>query len=453
MSRQAAALLAAALLLGAAPSPGAQAPAVDMQRVLDMAELEAGYDTIRAEYYRPASPQRLLDGARVGMVAYLRERGVAEPVVPQGRATGSYGHDLHELDKEYLGVLVRYGQSVDAHALIQHALAGELAALGDPYSRFFSPSEYHAFTSFLRGRVVGGIGVVVRFTEGRLVVERVFPQSPAQRAGLRAGDLVSAIDGAAVAGMTADAVGDRFHGDVGTTVRLSIVRDGAPLPEPVSVVRAEIHVPDVDGRMLDGGVGYIQLRSYGESAATDLGALVESLRAQGARALVLDLRDDGGGYENVAVGVTSKFVAAGPIVTIEDRRGRKTTHRADGSAVQPALPLAVLVNGNTASAAEITAAAIQDRGAGTIVGERTFGKGLVQQIFPLPDGSAMKLTTQRYLTANGRDIDRKGVTPDAAVTENGGALPGEPGRDAQLDRALGILGAAAPATPSPASGG
>jgi carboxyl-terminal processing protease len=164
---------------------------------------------------------------------------------------------------------------------------------------------------------------------------------------------------------------------------------------------------------------------------------------------VLDLRDDGGGYRHVAIAVTSKFVASGPIVTVQDRRGRRTTLVADGSASSPPRPLVVLVNGNTASAAEITAAAIQDDGAGTLVGQRTYGKGLVQQIFPLPDGAAMKITTERYVTAHGRDIDRKGVMPDIVVDEPAGSQIGEPGHDPQLDRALAVLARPRVASPSP----
>ncbi len=134
-----AAALAAAALWCAQPARAGQPAQVDMQRILDMAELEAGFDTIRAEYYRAPSAQRLIDGARVGMASYLRGRGIADPALPYGHANGSYAHDLHELDKVYLAALVHYGDRIDAHALIQDALAGELAALGDPYSQFFTP--------------------------------------------------------------------------------------------------------------------------------------------------------------------------------------------------------------------------------------------------------------------------------------------------------------------------
>jgi carboxyl-terminal processing protease len=452
----AAALLLATAAGGTAPARADRAPSPEVRAmkrlgiagIFQLAELDVSFDTLNAQYYRHVNDQRLLDGAHVGIAAYLRGRGVADPVLPLPRATGDYSHDLHALDRQVYEAISRYGNRVDLSPMIHEAIAGELVALGDPYTQFFSPAQYHAFTTFLRGRIVGGIGVVLLAEDGHARVDRVFAGSPAQRAGVLAGDEVTAIDGVSLSGLAPSAVADRLHGDVGTAVRLSILRGGTALASPVAIVRAEIHVPDVDGRLLPGGVGYIRLGSYGEEAAKDLGDLVRGLASQGARAYVLDLRDDGGGYRHIAIAVTSKFVARGPIVTVQDRRGRRTTLVADGSAISPPVALVVLVNGNTASAAEITAAAIQDVGAGTLVGERTFGKGLVQQIFPLPDGAAMKITTERYVTASGRDIDRKGIAPDVAVDEPAGSLAGEPGRDPQLDRALAILAARAIPTPA-----
>lgn len=454
----AAALLAASILALALrwPAEGARAPSqpsapassgdlramklLGMTGLLELAELDVSFDTLLAQYYRDVNRQSLLDGVHTGIVAYLRGRGIDSPRVGLPHATGNYSHDLHELDRQIYGALLRYGNRIDVRSMIHVAIAGELVSLGDPYTQFFSPAQYRAFTTFLRGRVVGGVGVVILLEGGRARIDRVFPASPAQRAGLQPGDEIVAIDGVALNGLSSEAIGERMHGDVGSVVRLTIVRAGTALPAPVPLVRAEIHIPDVDGRLLGPDVGYVRLASYGQDAAKDLTSLLQRLSSQGARAFVLDLRDDGGGYRHVAIAVTSKFVASGPIVTVQDRRGRRTTLAADGSAISPS-PLVVLVNGNTASAAEITAAAIQDVGGGTLVGARTFGKGLVQQIFPLPDGAAMKITTERYVTAHGRDIDRKGIVPDVAVDQPAGSFAGEPGHDPQLDRALAILAA------------
>jgi carboxyl-terminal processing protease len=439
-----------------APSPQSSAASHDLRAMkllglsglLQLAELDVSFDTLLAQYYRDVNHQSLLDGAHTGVVAHLRARGIADPRVPLPHASGNYAHDLRELDRQIYEALIRYGGRVDVRSMIHLAIAGELASLNDPYTQFFTPAQYHAFTTFLRGRVVGGIGVVILHEGGRARIDRVFAGSPALRAGLQPGDEIAAIDGVSLSGLSSDAIGERMHGAVGSVVRLSIVRAGSALPAAIPIVRAEIHIPDVDGRLLAGGVGYVQLASYGESAAKDLAAVLQRLGSQGARAYVLDLRDDGGGYRHIAIAVTSKFVASGPIVTVQDRRGRRSTLVADGSAFSPK-PLVVLVNGNTASAAEITAAAIQDVGRGTLVGQRTYGKGLVQQIFPLPDGAAMKITTERYVTARGHDIDRKGIAPDVAVDQPAGSFAGEPGNDPQLDRALALLAAQPAPTTQP----
>ncbi len=433
----------------AAPAPaatGATRVEVSPQRILDMAELEVSFDTVRAEYYRRPNPQVLLDGARVGIVAYLRSRSVAAPQLAYPHATGVYAHDLHELDGEVYEAFRRYGSVIDLHAMVQRAITGELAALDDPYTVFFVPREYREFVSSLSGRPVGGIGVVIDFKGGVALVDHVIAKSPADQAGLRAGDRIVSVDGVALATLDASAVADHLRGAVGSTAHLEIERGGAPLPQPVTIVRAEVRQPDVDARMLPGGVGYIALAAYGEDSAHELSDALRELGAQGARAYVLDLRDNGGGYARQAVAITSQFIGAGPVFTVQRRSGRRTTYAAEPGATRHG-PLAVLVNGNTASAAEITASAIADDRAGTLVGERTFGKGVAQQVFVLPSGGAMKMTTERYFTAGGHDIDRKGIEPDIVVVEPAGSVRGVVGQDPQLDRALAVL---APA-PSPST--
>jgi carboxyl-terminal processing protease len=449
-------LLAAALLAsGGAPATAAPSPAatgvtsveVSPQRILDMAELEVSFDTVRAEYYRKPNPQVLLDGARVGIVSYLRSRGIAAPVLAYPHATGVYAHDLHELDNEVYEAFRRYGSVIDLHAMVQRTITGELAALNDPYTVFFVPREYHEFVSSLSGRPIGGIGVIIDYKGGVALIDHVIAKSPAAQAGLRAGDRIVSVDGVALGTLDASAVADHLRGPVGSTARLEIVRDGAT--QAVPVVRAEVRQPDVDARMLAGNVGYIALAAYGEDSAHELNDALHELGDRGARAYILDLRDNGGGYARQAVAITSQFIGAGPVFTVQRRSGRRTTYDAEAGAKRHG-PLAVLVNRNTASAAEITAAAIADDRAGTLVGERTFGKGVAQQVFVLPSGGAMKMTTERYFTAGGHDIDRKGIEPDVVVAEPAGAVRGVVGQDPQLDRALALLAPAAP-SPSPSA--
>ena len=205
-------------------------------------------------------------------------------------------------------------------------------------------------------------------------------------------------------------------------------------------MRRIVTAPDVTGRVVQNAIGYVRIRSFGALSTQQLDAVLAKLRAANVRAYAVDLRANGGGYRDAAIAVGSRFVA-GTIVTTQERTGKPVPFAAKAGTAQLGAPLAVLVDGDTASAAEIVAGAIQDDKAGTLVGTRTFGKGLVQETFALPDGGAIKMTTARYLTPAGRDIDKVGITPDVIVEQPAGAHPGEPGRDAQLDRALALLAA------------
>ena len=228
-----------------------------------------------------------------------------------------------------------------------------------------------------------------------------------------------------------------LRGKEGTQVRLQIERDGAMIA-PVLVTRAVIHQPSVYSRLLDNGIGYARLTVFGSNTASELTQALTKLEAQGAKAYILDLRDNGGGYLNAAIDVSSKFIPSGPIVSVESRGGSNTQYDAEDTAIAPK-PLAVLVNQYTASASEITSGAIQDDGVGELIGEKTYGKGVVQTIHPLPDGSAVKITSARYLTPRGRDINQIGIVPDIVTVEPKGAQLGNPATDTQLQSAITYL--------------
>jgi carboxyl-terminal processing protease len=253
---------------------------------------------------------------------------------------------------------------------------------------------------------------------------------------MQSDDKIVTIDGTPTKGKSLDQDSKLLRGKPGTTVRLMVLRDGKSMP--VSITRAVIKPPSVTAKLLSGNIGYARLAVFGATTADELGAALQKLDAAGAKAYVLDLRDNGGGYLNAAIDVSSKFIATGPIVSVAERAGSTREYDADDIAVAPK-PLAVLVNKYTASASEITSGAIQDDGVGTVVGTKTFGKGVVQTIFPLPDGSAVKITTARYLTPSGRDINHVGITPNVTVQENKDARFGEPSKDAQLEAAINVL--------------
>ncbi len=397
-----------------------------------------GYTTIVDEYYRPVRSQTLLDGARVGIVAYLRGRGIADPQVALARARPDGRGVVPAIEQQVGRAIERYGDRVDARGLVYGAIRGEVAALGDPYSVFFSKAALQGFTTALDGQSFGGIGVVVALdAEQHYHADQVFDGSPAARAGLLVGDRIVAVDAKPVDGRDAAAISALLRGPIGTSVLVDVVHSGATAAQRLTIVRAAITPPDVTARLLPGAVGYVALRTFGPDAGKQVHLALERVRAQGAHATIFDLRGNGGGYESAAVHVASAFVTRGTIV-IQSNRGHEVATSADGSALVPQ-PLVVLVDGDSASGSELVTGAIADHHAGTILGTRTFGKGLVQTLFPLPDGSALKVTTARYFTPDGRDINRVGIRPDIVVEEPVGAARGVPGNDPQLDAALAFL--------------
>ncbi len=382
------------------------------------------------------------------MLAALRARKIADPQVGLIRAQPNGRGAVPAISREIARIDVRYGSRVDVRELVYAAIRGELATLHDPYSVLFTKRELDAFSAAIDGRAFGGVGLVLASDDPAKAwrVDQVFANGPGARAGVLTGDVITAVDGVAAAGTTGTAIVAMLRGPAGSIVHVSIERNGVPLPAPVAIRRANVAPPSVTAKRLDGDVAYVALRSFDTTAATDIHAALAKLEAAGTRATILDLRGNGGGYESAAAHVASLFVASGPVVSVQENRGKRIVTNADGTAL-PARPLIVLVDGDSASGAELVAAAIHDRGAGRLVGTRTFGKGVVQTMFPLPDGAAIKLTTARYFTPSGRNIDHVGIEPDVEVARPVGAVLGSPGRDPQLDRALALL--APVATPTP----
>jgi len=443
-----AALICALLAFLALPSGAADLRGAPVS-ALDLIELQISYTTMLARYYRPVAPRTLVDGARTGIAAELVARGVRGARLPftPARLDVSQGSDA--VDDMVLRSLARYGSRLDGHRLVEAAVAGELASVRDPYTLIFQPPQFKKFNAFLGNETFGGIGVVLDFdaASGRATIERVLPESAAATAGLRAGDVLVAVEGRQLAGLGGAAVRDALRGRVGTTVRVDVSRDG--VVTSYALVRAQVRDPDVRTARF-GATGYLALSRFGSGAGSELTSALADLTRQGARAFVLDLRGNGGGYGDQATAVASAFIASGPIFTVRERQGVTSVARASGGSTFHA-PLVVLVDGDTASAAEIVAGAIQDDGVGTLLGTRTFGKGLVQSVFPLPDGSAIKMTTARYTTPKGRDIDRIGIEPDVVVAQPPGARPGDPADDPQLARALAALRGGGPVTSAPSA--
>lgn len=332
----------------------------------------------------------------------------------------------------------------DEDALMQGAIAGMLASLDDPHTFYYTPEMMRQRNDQLAG-VYHGVGLLLQANEaGEIEVVRVYADSPAERAGLLAGDILLEADGAALSAADTqafDAAIARISGEDGAVLRLTVRRNGSILE--MDVVRGSVVSSGAAWSMLEGKIGYISIFRFGGDAARLFGDALESLEAQGMRALIIDLRDNPGGTLDDVVAIADAILPEGLIVSMVNRSGEREEYRSDS--VYSPVPLAVLVNGGSASASEVLAAAVQDHERGIVIGTQTFGKGVVQAVVEFPeDGSGMQYTIAAYYTPDGRSIHGSGVTPDIVV--EGDAVPNLSGipdseNDVQLRTALEWLNA------------
>jgi len=401
----------------------------------DTSEIATSYDHLTTDFYKKVDPQHVLDGVHTALQAQLKKAG-SKNILPPLLAGPTGNANLHAIDNQIDAAAKLGGAKIGAHALTYDAIDGMMKSVHDRWTVFLTPKEYAALNQGLDGSDFGGTGIVIQ-TDSKtkyIAVSNVVPDAPADKAGVQQDDLITAIDGVSTKGMSLNAASAHLRGKAGTTVSITIERDGKMLA-PITLTRAKIHQLSVYPKMLPGKIGYVAVTVFGKDTGAELTTALDRLQQDGARAIIMDLRDNGGGYLDAAVAVSSKFIPSGPIVSVESRASSITTLEADATAIPP-MPLAVLVNQYTASASEITSGAIQDSDVGTIIGTKTFGKGVVQTIFPLPDRSAVKITTARYLTPHNRNINHLGITPDIVLPENKGARFGDPAKDAQLRRAI-----------------
>jgi len=328
-------------------------------------------------------------------------------------------------------------QPLNDAKLMQSSIGGLMEGLGDKHSSYMDPETYQQVNAPLEGSYTG-IGAWVDTSGESLVIIAPMPGSPAEEAGIRSGDTVIAIDGEDMTGIDPSAVLQKILGPANTKVTLTIVREGLEKPVDITVTRAEIKIPVIEYQLLANNIGYIHLLQYSANAGEEVRNALKDLIAQNPRGLILDLRDNTGGYLNAAFDVTSAFISNGPIMIEESGKGTKKTYNAYGNALAPDIPLVLLVNKGTASASEITAGAIQDRGRGILIGTTTYGKGSVQNWIKLEgNNGAIRVTVARWLTPNGRQINDVGLTPDIVVDYT--PADAEAGKDPQLEKAIEYL--------------
>jgi carboxyl-terminal processing protease len=418
-----------AATLGAAPAP---ADALDRFLAADVSE---SYRLLTQTYYRPVDEQALLDGARSGML----DAAKGHPHVPvpplHPAATTDDTVDLLDRTIAAAAAAAHEPQSTFAYA----AISGMAESVGDRYTAFMTPKELSEFRQALDPERISGIGVLIGTdaASGLITLTYVVPGTPAERAGLEAGDLISAIDGTSTKGMTTDSASKLLRGKAGVSVQLTVVR-GAAEPRQLEITRSEIKPPTVVYKMLPDGIGYIYVIAFGQDTPEEFDLALDRLRQQNARALVLDLRNDGGGYVDSAIKIASRFISHKALMIVQQRGEPDDTIPAVNLA-QMSVPVTVLVNEYTASASEITAGALQDDGVATLVGTKTYGKGVMQTLTQLADGAGIKITTAHYLTPSHRDINLKGIEPDVKIDQSKDARFGDVARDPQLRAALSLL--------------
>jgi carboxyl-terminal processing protease len=351
--------------------------------------------------------------------------------------------DYRTLDDVFTTIQQHYVKpNANGVKLTEGAAAGMVNALGDQFSRYLTPAEYRANQTFLSGQFAG-IGASVQQKTDQIVIVSVMPGTPAEKAGVKAGDVITGVDGQSTKGWTADDAVNHIRGKAGTAVKLQVSRNGQALT--FDITRENINVPSVASHVFDNRVLYVRIFEFGGRTATEFDqALRDNLKGP-VNMVVLDLRDNPGGYVDAANDVISEFVSQGTSTILVSRGGKEELKRVTGTGRAFNNRLVVLLNENSASASEITAGAIKDHGRAQLVGVKSFGKGSVQEDFPLRDGD-LHLTIAIWLTPNHHSIDKTGITPDKTVTlanpQDEYAVdrtPNDFAKDTQLTAALALL--------------
>jgi carboxyl-terminal processing protease len=370
-------------------------------------------------------------------------------VASKGTDTGATYEQLRLFTEVLSIVQNQYVDETAPKELIYSAIKGTLRGL-DPHSSFLDPESYREMQVETSGSF-GGLGIEITLRDDILTVVSPIDGTPAYRAGLQAGDRIIKIDGLATKDMQLSDAVKKMRGKPGTKVTISVVREGWTEPKDFEIQREQIRVHSVRTHDLGGGIGYVKVRQFQEQTAHDLDQVLDKFGKDGVKAIVLDLRNNPGGLLTSAVEVTEKFVEDGKLVVYTEGRVRNQNMRfsAHAKKAYSTIPMVVLVNQGSASASEIVAGALQDYGRAIVVGVQTFGKGSVQTIIPLSDGSGLRLTTAKYFTPKGRSIHGKGITPDIVVEvpKDPSGKPPTPSldpteelkKDVQLQRALDVI--------------
>lgn len=315
----------------------------------------------------------------------------------------------------------KFDGEINSEKQSQGAIEGMVASLGDPYTTYLTAKDNKELSDQLTGKL-SGVGIEIGTKNDRLTVIAPIDGTPASKAGIRAGDVIVAIDGQDTSGLTTDEAVKKIRGDKGTEVTLTIVRDGAA-PQDIKIIRDDISVPSVTTEIKPGNIGYIKIRTFGAETANDVSKAAQEFADAGVKAVVIDVRDNPGGYLDASVKISSQFMSSGVVVEERSRTEKNRVINAQSGGSLTKVPIVILVNEGSASASEILAGALQDNGRAVLVGEKTYGKGSVQEIICLSNLSvgaecktdSLKVTVAHWYTPKGINISKEGIKPDVEV--------------------------------------
>lgn len=370
--------------------------------------------------------------AVIGFAAGTRGSQIIGAVAPVlGFKVASDTIDLSEVQKTYAQLQANYEGKLDTKALVAGASRGLVAAAGDQYTVFMDSKEAAAFNNDLSGTIGGGVGAEIGIRSDKPTIIRVLADNPAEKAGLLAGDVITKINDQSTTGWTADKAATQIRGDVGTTVKISVLRGSDT--KDVTMTRATVTDPSVRGRV-QGDTGILTISRFDSQTGDLARKAAQSFVQQHVKNVVLDLRGNGGGYLTAAQDVAGLWLDNKVVVT--ERVSGKITNTITSidNPLLAGLPTVVLVDGNSASASEIVAGALQDYKVATLTGEKTFGKGTVQKVLNLDDGALLKVTVAHWYTPNGKNISKAGIEPNTKVAISPADV--NAGNDPQLDAAL-----------------
>ncbi|MBV9327924.1 MAG: S41 family peptidase [Chloroflexi bacterium] len=422
----------------AAAAPVAMVPAATVEDAATQDQTFAGaYNLLLDHYVHSLDTAALLRAAWDNLSKEADGKAVAPG--PSPTFVGDRAADLQSMRNALAAYLAMPNSSPDGFTAAYALIRGMVRFVDENHTYFLDPQQYHDYQSWSRGdNTYVGVGVSVSSRDSQPRIVEVYDGTPAQQAGLRAGDVLVSIDGQSVDGMALDEMTGLVRGPAGSSVQIVVRRGDDPEEIPYTVQRAEIHLQFVKDKLVQDDIGYLMLRGFPEPSVIDsIEQDIASFQTEGVHGLVLDLRGNSGGRIDVGTRLLGDFLPNGTSIYQEiDRNGHDSTHATHGSS-QYEMPLVVLVDGGTASMGEIFASAVQEHGAATILGSNTSGSVAAAQVFGLPDGSALQVTVFDILAADGKPLNKVGVAPDEVIASDPSAVAN--GSDPVLTRAVSIL--------------